>query len=411
MIKDTMLVIREKMGAEIYISDDELNVDSIIQLVHIFEKHIDDIRVKGRCIFNMHHLLIIVFLAIISGYHNCSEFVWFCKRRYHLLEKLGLLSDEIVPSHDTFRRILIILEPIQLQFALLKQLEFFFTQVEKQFDIKGKYVQMAIDGKELRGTGRTQTTQQPKRNLQTLNVYNITRGICMYSEAIDTKTNEIPVAQDILRSLELKKTILSADALHSQRETAKLIIERKGFYLFNIKDNQKLLKQEIINIFDKHQKKIKSYHEDNHKKPKNGTLRKYEIIRLWKTYIGEDWPDQKAYVRMTSANGKTYFFLTNIRENEVVIEAIENRWKIENDLHRYKDLLLHEDDIHYTNKNMANNLAVFNNLALAFINITQEIENLPTKKFTRKVLVMESESLPFKIIKIVGSKKLISQLT
>lgn len=61
-----------------------------------------------------------------------------------------------------------------------------------------------------------------------------------------------------------------------------------------------------------------------------------------------------------------------------------NRWKIENDLHRHKDLLLQEDQIRYINRNIANNLALINNLALAFINIAQGIGGFETKKFTQR---------------------------
>lgn len=410
LIKNTMLVLREKMGDTLVLEDETLSRESIVGLIHLFEKNIDDVRVQGRCTFKLHHLLIIVFLAVLSGFSNCTEFVWFCQKRYALLEKLGLVRDEIIPSHDTFRRILILVDPKQLQQAMLEELEVFFQQVEKHFDVEGKYIQLAVDGKELRGTGRQQDTQKPSRNIQTLNVYNVSRGICLFCSPIEEKTNEIPVAREILNQLQLNHTIISADALHSTRETAQLIADKKGSYFFNIKENQRLTKQEIISVFDKYPKKINVLYENDEKKKEKGTARKFEIIRLWKTYIGEDWPDQRAYVRMTNAKGNVYYFLTSIKEDEAIIEAAMNRWKIENDLHRHKDLLFHEDAIRYINRTMVNNLAIINNLALSFVNVTQEVEKCETKKLTKKVLIMEGTTLPFKIIKLIGSKEMIKKM-
>lgn len=44
----------------------------------------------------------------------------------------------------------------------------------------------------------------------------------------------------------------------------------------------------------------------------------------------------------------------------------------------------------YMKRNVATNLALMNNLALAFINIAQEVADFKTKKFARKTLVMDA---------------------
>lgn len=50
---------------------------------------------------------------------------------------------------------------------------------------------------------------------------------------------EIRSVQDILEMLELKGCIVTADALHCQTETAKLIIDKGGDYILPVKGNQK----------------------------------------------------------------------------------------------------------------------------------------------------------------------------
>lgn len=74
-------------------------------------------------------------------------------------------------------------------------------------DSKG-FTLINIDGKVARCTGRyyDETSDKKKiHNLETLNVYNASDGISMFSIPIEDKQNEIPVAQDVLSKLHLKK--------------------------------------------------------------------------------------------------------------------------------------------------------------------------------------------------------------
>jgi hypothetical protein len=66
------------------------------------------------------------------------------------------------------------------------------------------------------------------------------------SALVDTKTNEIPVAQKLFPDLDLKGRFVSLDALHTQTETArKIVLEGGGDYLLTVKDNQLKLHQNI----------------------------------------------------------------------------------------------------------------------------------------------------------------------
>jgi len=46
--------------------------------------------------------------------------------------------------------------------------------------------------------------------------------------AVDDKTNEIPEARTLLKTLTLEGMLVTADALHSQRDTAQVILEKGG---------------------------------------------------------------------------------------------------------------------------------------------------------------------------------------
>jgi hypothetical protein len=66
------------------------------------------------------------------------------------------------------------------------------------------------------------------------------------SAMVDTKTNEIPVAQKLFPDLDLKGRFVSLDALHTQTQTARdIVLEGGGDYLLTVKDNPLKLHQNI----------------------------------------------------------------------------------------------------------------------------------------------------------------------
>jgi hypothetical protein len=66
------------------------------------------------------------------------------------------------------------------------------------------------------------------------------------SAIVDTKTNEIPVAQHLFADLDLKDRFVSLDALHTQTQTARdIVLEAGGDYLLTAKDNQPTVHQNI----------------------------------------------------------------------------------------------------------------------------------------------------------------------
>ncbi len=52
-------------------------------------------------------------------------------------------------------------------------------------------------------------------------------------QIVDYKSNEIPAVQELIEVLDLKGSVVTADAMHCQKETAKAIVAKKRtkFYL------------------------------------------------------------------------------------------------------------------------------------------------------------------------------------
>ena len=90
-----------------------------------------------------------------------------------------------------------------------------------------------LDGKELRGS----------LGAQLLSAFAAKTGRWLGTELIEEKSNEIPAARQLLDRLELAGQTVVVDALHTQEETARQIVQDKGAdYLLTVKDNQKGLR-------------------------------------------------------------------------------------------------------------------------------------------------------------------------
>jgi predicted transposase YbfD/YdcC len=103
---------------------------------------------------------------------------------------------------------------------------------------------IAIDGKTLRGS---QKQGAPGAHL--LSVLAPRVGLTLAQQAVDTKTNEIPVALDLLRHLVLEGRIVTMDALLTQRQIAQQIVDAGGDYVMVVKENHPQLVEDIATVF------------------------------------------------------------------------------------------------------------------------------------------------------------------
>lgn len=98
---------------------------------------------------------------------------------------------------------------------------------------------VVLDGKAVRGSQGTQL----------VGAINARSGRPLGIEAVADKSNEIPAAQTLLQRLDLDGTIALMDALHTQVETARSIVqEGGGNFVMVVKGNQGTLRDECENL-------------------------------------------------------------------------------------------------------------------------------------------------------------------
>lgn len=96
---------------------------------------------------------------------------------------------------------------------------------------------IAVDGKCLRGAKRPDG-----RRVFVLSAVRHGDGVTLASREIGAKTNEIPEFAPLLDQIDdadLAGTVVTADALHTQRDHATYLHERGAHYLPTIKNNQR----------------------------------------------------------------------------------------------------------------------------------------------------------------------------
>lgn len=137
---------------------------------------------------------------------------------------------QTAPSETVFTRVLAALDNDTLQAALLSWQEQLLGPPAPDDNV------IAVDGKELRHA----------RGVQLVSAVTARGQRWLGTVRVAEKSNEIPALPVLLDSLDLRGKLVAADALHTQSDTARhLVQERGGDYLFTAKDNQPTLRQTV----------------------------------------------------------------------------------------------------------------------------------------------------------------------
>jgi predicted transposase YbfD/YdcC len=101
---------------------------------------------------------------------------------------------------------------------------------------------VACDGKTMRSSVRKSDESSA---MQILTAYLTQSGVILGQEMIDEKTNEIPILRAMLQYIDIKGKIVTADSLHCQTDTCKIIVGGGGNYVLGLKKNQKTLYDDV----------------------------------------------------------------------------------------------------------------------------------------------------------------------
>lgn len=140
------------------------------------------------------------------------------------------------PSERTYRRILGTIDVEDLDRRMGRWM------AERQLEPGAG---LAMDGKTVRGSG-----DGDKSALHLLSAIVHGSGVVVAQAAVESKTNEITQVEPLLDGLDITGAVVTGDALLTQREIARHIVEDKhADYVFTVKDNQPTLRKDIADFF------------------------------------------------------------------------------------------------------------------------------------------------------------------
>lgn len=188
-------------------------------------------------------VLALAICAVLGGarsYVAIAEWAQRCDQNQ--LRRLGCRRDprtqrRQAPSEPTIRRILQRIDAEAVDRALT---DWVWSLAPSQPGV------IAMDGKTLRGA-RNRKGQQ----VHLLSAVLQGEGIVIAQRKVSDKSNEIPEASVLLAPLPLAGSVVTADALHTQKNLARWLVEDKqADYCLTVKDNQPTLRQEIAELLE-----------------------------------------------------------------------------------------------------------------------------------------------------------------
>lgn len=180
-------------------------------------------------------LLALAVCACISGVRSYDGMRdWAESLSNEALRALGFRRGR-PPSESALRRFLQRLDPEEMD----RKVGDWFLQ---QTSLRGQA--LSIDGKTLCGSHNG-----IKKAIQLLGAILHKEGIVVAQKKVQDKTNEIPMVKELLEPLRMEGAVVTLDALHTQKKTARYIVEKKkADYVLIAKDNQKTLKNDIASL-------------------------------------------------------------------------------------------------------------------------------------------------------------------
>ena len=178
-------------------------------------------------------LLAVGIAAVTAGARSFAAIgQWAADAGPDVLANLG--ADRRPAEESTFRRAFALVSPDWLDDVLGAWL---WTRAVRRV---GRLV-IAVDGKAVRGA-KGKNGKAP--HLVAALAHGI--GAVLGQVAVDAKSNEIPAVRDLLKAFaDLAGAVVTIDALHTQHDTAQLILARHADYVMTVKGNTPTLFRQL----------------------------------------------------------------------------------------------------------------------------------------------------------------------
>ena len=242
--------------------------------------------------------------------------------------------------------------------------------------VKGRVI--AIDGKALRGSGRS---ERGLRTLHQVSAYATEYGLTLGQRTCEEKSNEITAIEALLPSLALEGAVVTIDAMGCQTAIAEQITAGGGDYVLAVKDNQPQLAKALRDFFSTlnapgHCRRQVSLHEtldkghgriETRRCTAVGELDWLELLGLkarWSKLASVACIESTREMAGRIETDKRYVITSLPADSRRILHAVRTHWGIENGLHWCLDVTFGEDASLIRLRNAAQNFSFLRRLAL-----------------------------------------------
>lgn len=175
-----------------------------------FLKGIQDVRGKQGIIYKeLWAVLYMCILSTLSGANSYRKTHIFIKKHFDFFKAHLNLKWEKPPAYNTLRDIIQGVDVLELEKSFRKYSNQFSKKTNKEIQF------LACDGKVLRGSF---DNWEDKKAIQLFSIFLTNDNIILAHQEIDSKENEIPVFQELIKELDLQGVVFTADAMHAQKK-------------------------------------------------------------------------------------------------------------------------------------------------------------------------------------------------
>ena len=320
-------------------------------------------------------VVIIAMMAVLAGAGGPTAIARWAKIKSEFLFKVLELPNGI-PRKDVFRRVLMLLKPEAFQACFVNWLTSLRARAAEATSVDQPV--LAVDGKTAR---RSHDRNHDLGALHSVSVWASEFGLSLGQVACAEKSNEITAIPELLRLVDIKGTIITIDAMGTQKAIAQQIVESGADYVLALKGNQETLQQAVIDhLNEQAENDFADIQARRHLTKEMGHGRE-EIRSYIQMPVPEDLRELELWKGLKSIGMAT---LLCVRDGKETIEtryyisslavsvkqfahAVRSHWGIENSCHWCLDMTYREDESRIREPHLRENFAWLNRFTLSLL--------------------------------------------
>jgi predicted transposase YbfD/YdcC len=311
-------------------------------------------------------LIVMMVAASLCGAATATEFALFAETRRTVLSRL--IDYEVAPSHDTFSRLLRLLDPRAFEQAFASFAAGFARALGESSGMTAATPDevVALDGKALR---RAYEQGQQACPPLTVSAFATQTRLCLAAASPTAAENEIEAALKVVALIDLTDKIVTADALHCHRRMAEAVIEQNADYVLALKGNRRHWHKEAESLMARATSPpVVEQMKRGHGRDE---WRKAEVVPVETALM----PGHAAIIRVTSRRDQSepltrLFMASRVFSPQQALDITRAHWQVENGLHWMLDVHLAEDMNRARKDHAPANIAILKRIAKNILQMT-----------------------------------------